>query len=113
MKRSITNLLLPIIFFCYTSCLAQDNKIACIQYEQRLNTIKDYLDGKTSDSTLRRAEAIVFLEKITGIFSNADIIDGSQLEPSFIEYGNWENWYQENKSKLYLDKRKRQVRIKK
>lgn len=101
------------MFFCSYNSLAQDNKAVFVQVEKRLKTIKDYLGGKTNDSTLRRAEAIVFFEKLTSIFSNSDIVAENQLEPSLAEYQKWDNWYQENKSKLYWNKRKKQVRINK
>lgn len=100
-------------FFWGYDSFAQNNKAACVQVEQRLKIIKDYVDGKNSDSSLRRAEAIAFFEKLTGIASNSDIIAENKLEPSIAEYHKWNNWYQENMSKLYWDKRKKQVRVKK
>lgn len=97
------------------SCNDKSNvdTIACKQVEQRLDVIKNFVDGKDADTTLKRVEAISFLELLTGIQSQADGTEIGKLNPTQIDYNKWSEWYKVSRDKLYWNSEKQKVFIKK
>ena len=108
------NLFLKLSFLVLMAgCSNNPNRdtMACKQVEKRLEIIRDYVDGKNDDTTLKRVEAISFLEQLTGIQSQADGTEVGKLNPTQLDYNKWANWYEVNKDKLYWDSRKKKVTI--
>ncbi len=110
MKNKI--LILLCFFFIGCKGIGQDKQRAYSEIEKRLNVIKNFVEGKEIDSTLSRAEAVAFMEKLTKIESESAFIAESKLNPTKADYDNWNNWYEKNKEKLYWDKRNKKVLIK-
>lgn len=94
----LKNLILIILGIAY-SCVAskQDYAKAHQEVENRLKIIKGYIDNGDSDPSLRRVEAINFLENLTGIESESDGSDIGKMEPTESDYQKWNNWYLLNK----------------
>lgn len=101
-----------ILLLCFYNSRGQSNQHACMEVEKKLTTIKNFVEGKDIDSTLRRAEIVAFFEKLTGITSESDLVGELKLEPTVNDYNKWNEWYKQNKSKLYWNKRKKKVIIK-
>ncbi len=108
------NKILISLCFLFIGCkgISQDKQHAYSEVEKRLNIVKNFVEGKEVDSTLRRAEAVAFLEKLTKIESESPFIAESKLNPTKIDYDKWSSWYEQNKTKLYWDKRNKKVSIK-
>ena len=112
MKRVIYFLI--IIIFNGTSAYSQSvkNERAIDEVEKRLKIIKDFVTDVDSDSSLRRVEAVYFMEKLTKLYSESDANDVGKLNPTERDYKKWNEWYEQNKSKLQWNKRKKKVVVK-
>ncbi|WP_315824066.1 hypothetical protein [Paraflavitalea speifideaquila] len=108
------NKILILLCFLFIVCkgISQNNQRACSEVENRLNIIQNFVEGKEIDSTLRRAEAVAFMEKLTKIESESPFIAESKSNPTKIDFDKWSNWYKQNKEKLYWDKRNKKVSVK-
>jgi hypothetical protein len=95
------------------SASGQNNKKRALEeVERRLTTIYEFVNDIDGDSSLRRVGAVYFLEKLTHIYSESEANDIGKLNPTLADYNLWLHWYQENKSGLYWNKRKKKVMIK-
>jgi len=109
------NKILVSLCFLFIGCkdISQGKQYAYSETEKRLSIIKDFVDGKVLDSTLRRAEAVVFMEKLTKIESESPFIAEAKLNPTKGDYDKWSKWYEQNKPRLYWDKRNKKVSVNK
>ncbi len=62
-----------------------------------------------SDSSLRRVEAVYFMEKLTRLYSESDANDIGKLNPAKKDYNKWNEWFKQNKSKLQWSKRRKRI----
>ncbi|GAA4436490.1 hypothetical protein GCM10023188_29610 [Pontibacter saemangeumensis] len=108
----LKNLFLIVLCIAY-SCVAakQDYDKAYQEVENRLQIIKGYIDNGDSDPSLRRVEAIIFFENLTGIVSESDGNDIGKMEPTESDYQKWNKWYILNKSRIYWDSKTENVRL--
>ena len=106
---------LAVIFSCFVLCLnAQpSNDSAKIIFEKKINIIKEYINGGDPDTTLKRVGVIQFLEEVTGIQSESDSYGQiGKLDPTINDYKKWNDWYLNNKEKIFWDKNENRIIVK-
>lgn len=102
-----------LIFVFLLSCSAlQENKRACKEVEEKLVFVESYLKGKP-DKQLKIIKVISYLEKLTGIESEADGSEIGKFNPTQRDYIKWKEWYINNKKRLYYDNGTNSVIVKK
>ena len=112
--QKMKNKIILAVCFLIIACkgVTQNRESVFIEVEKRLNMIKSFVDRKNSDSTLRRAEAVAFFEKLTKIESESPFIAEMKLNPTQMDYEKWSKWYLQNKSKIYWDKKYKKISVK-
>ena len=109
MKSKI--LIVVCLFFIGCKGISQDRQYIYSEIEKDLSIIKNFVDGKDIDASLRRAEAVAFMEKLSKIESESPFTAEAKLDPTKPDYDKWNKWYVENKNKLYWDKRKKKISV--
>lgn len=109
------NIVKVLVFVFLLGCGSNNklDKTACEVFENRLLVVKNFVDGRDADSSLRRTEAIDFLENLTGIESESDRGYVGKLNPTSNDYREWLGWYKANQKKIYWNTEKQKVFVKK
>ena len=99
MKKNSEILLLSICLDCTTTKFDCVDKKACIEVEQHLEIISDFIfySKENVESVVTSAK---FMEKISGHASEADVQFDGQDPPTMNDYYTWTAWYTENYSNL-------------
>lgn len=77
--------------------------------EYHLQVIKNYVEGKDPDPSLKRSGSIWFFEKLTGIDSDAPGGWNGKVFATVNDYNRWYKWYLINKENIYWDEAKKTV----
>ncbi|KGO81498.1 hypothetical protein Q763_07575 [Flavobacterium beibuense F44-8] len=95
---------LILILFTLLSCgsTVKSRNEAQKEFEAKLASLNSFLNGEP-DTSLRIIGTISFFEKVTGIMSESDGSDIGKFNPTKQDYLNWQQWYEVNKTKIYLD----------
>ena len=102
------------ILFVFNIVNAQNSDSARKWFIYQLNIIRNFVEGKTTDSLLRRAVAIELIEELTKIESESDYYGGldKKINPTRNDYLKWKEWYERNKLKLIWDKKNKTIACK-
>jgi hypothetical protein len=104
-------LLIAIILTTNRVAAQKTDSICSLKFVQSLNVIKQYLNNNNSDTALKRVSAIHFLTMISGIPSESDGNYIGQLDPTYKDYSNWQNWYLKNRHKISCAKTQNKIKI--
>jgi hypothetical protein len=89
-----------------------ENAKAIEEVEKRLKIIKSFAIENV-DSSLNTGEAVAFMERLTKLYSESGGGPWGKTDPTKKDYNIWNEWYQQNRLKLYWDERKKKVFVKK
>ena len=115
MNKSINLMSWIFLLFAQTvSCQIYNdsNKIACLRLEKQLLEIKEYVED--IDIQMNGvANAVDFFEDLTGIESESGGTYLGKLNPSKKDFLAWNNWYDINREKLWIDSKSGKVIVSK
>ena len=104
-------LLIIIICLSFTNAFSQTNKIACDTVLYHMSVIKNYVEEKNADVSLRRVESIAFLENLTQIDGSGSGTDIGKIEVKTEDYKKWEIWFEKNKKYLFYNTTTKKVEL--
>ena len=109
MKSTIKFCLVILLLSSCTQKICKD-PVACKEVENKLMVIKNSVDKKSLDPC---PNVVDYLTVLTNIDSESPGNDIGQGYPTAKDYKKWLNWYENNKDKLYWDKKTQKVIVKK
>lgn len=113
MKKNQTGVLLILLFMSIQSYSQTIDSAAVKIVEANLKIVNDYLKDFNSDPTHKRAGAISFLTRLTGVPSKSDGSFIGQLSPTQEDYIQWKKWLSFYKQHIKWDREKNVIIVNK
>jgi len=86
--------------------------VACKVVDSDLTIIKNFVYHRISPPTTC-AGVVYSLSVLTGIDSESPGDDIGQPSPTLTDYERWLSWYEDNKDKIYWDKKSQKILVRK